>query len=66
MKLAILLVIVPITILSISCVPVKSTQANTPNPSTSIYSSEQILEIARKFSPDCRLQKPIDWEAERG
>ena len=66
MKLAILLALVLITSLSISCVPVKTTQANTPNPSTSIYTSEQILEIARKFSSDCRLQKPIDRGAKSG
>ena len=65
MKLAILLALALVTSLSISCVPVINTQANTPNPSTS-YTSEQILEIARKFSPDCRVKKTIEEGAKSG
>jgi hypothetical protein len=63
MKLTLLLILALITTLSISCVPVKKTEANTPDPSTAAYTSEQILEIARELSPACRLKKPIDWGA---
>ena len=61
MKLTLLLILVLITTLSVSCVPTKKTEANTPDPSTAVYTSEQILEIARKASPECRFKKPIDW-----
>ena len=66
MKLILLLVIVSIITLSVSCAPTKNTLANTSNPSTSGYTSEQILEIAKKFSPDCRVNKAIEEKGKTG
>ena len=64
MKLAILLTFILITITSTSCIPTTSTQANSLDLSKPIYTSEQVLDIARKSSPECRLKKPIDWTKE--
>ena len=63
MKLAILLIFILITITGISCIPMVSTKADSPDMDKPAYTSEQILEIARKFSPECRYKKPIDWTA---